>query len=107
MVLALSIRYMFLRVTRQKLASGKMIAHYQLAESTWDREKRQSRVNILYNFGRADDAKCVEELRKLARSIIRLTSPDDIPVDHTGWTASASLDIPRQHGGYHHGQAGQ
>lgn len=77
---------MFLRVTRQKLASGKTIAHYQLAESVWDREKRQSRVNILYNFGRADDAKGVEELRKLARSIIRLTSPDDIPADHPDWT---------------------
>jgi len=88
---------MFLRVTRQKLASGKTIAHYQLAESVWDREKRQSRVNILYNFGRADNAKAVEELRKLARSIIRLTSPDDIPADHPDWTVVDATE----YGGIH------
>ena len=77
---------MYLRVTKQKLKSGKSIAHYQLAESVWDREKQQSRVKILFNFGRADDDKRVEELRKLARSIVRLTSPDEIPAEHPDWT---------------------
>jgi len=95
--LTLIIRYMFLRISRQKLRSGKIIAHYQLAESVWNQEKRQSRVNILYNFGRADDEKKVDELRKLARSIFRLTSPDDIPADHPDWTVIDATE----YGGIH------
>jgi len=88
---------MFLRVSRQKLASGKTIAHYQLAESVWDREKRQSRTRILYSFGRVDDKKRVTELRKMARSILRLTSPDDITAEHPDW----QLVDATEYGGIH------
>ena len=42
---------MFLRTTKQKLKSGTELQHYQLAESIWDKKKKRSRTNIIYNFG--------------------------------------------------------
>lgn len=76
---------MFLRVARQTLKSGAVIEHYQLAESVWDRQKKRSRTNVIYDFGRVEDPAVVERLRKLARSILRRCDPDDIVADMPGW----------------------
>ena len=40
--------------------------------------KKRSRVQILYNCGRGDDPKAIERLRRLARSILKRCSPEDI-----------------------------
>jgi hypothetical protein len=76
---------MFLRVSRQKLKDGSLVEHYQLAESLWDAQRKRSRTNILYNFGRVDDPRVVERLRRLARSILRRCDPDQIVAETPGW----------------------
>jgi hypothetical protein len=76
---------MFLRVSKQRLRSGAVIEHFQLAESVWDRQKKRSRTHVLYSFGRVDDPAVVERLRKLAHSILRRCSPEEIVADMPDW----------------------
>ena len=76
---------MFLRVSKQRLKSGTVLESYQLAESVWERRKKSARTNIVYNFGRVDDPAVVDRLRKLARSILRRCSPDEIVAEMPGW----------------------
>lgn len=74
---------MYLRETRQKRADGSLVTHLQLAESVWNPKKKRSEVRILYNCGRAEDAKTAERLRHLARSILKKCAPEEI-VQHAG-----------------------
>jgi hypothetical protein len=76
---------MFLRVSRQRLKSGKVIEHYQLAESVWQRQIKKARTSIVYNFGRVDDPAVVARLRKLAGNILRRCSLDDIVAEMPDW----------------------
>lgn len=76
---------MYLRVSRQKRADGSVISHYQLAESVWDKEKKRSRTEIVYGFGRADEPGIEDRLRKLARSILRRCSPEEIAAEASDW----------------------
>lgn len=76
---------MFLRVSRQRLKSGKVIENYQLAESVWERKTKRARTRIVYNFGRVDDPAVIERLRKLSRSILRRCAPDEITDALPGW----------------------
>jgi hypothetical protein len=76
---------MFLRVSKQRLKNGDLIEHYQLAESVWERQKKRARTSIVYNFGRVDDPAVVERLGKLARSVLRRASPDEIVAELPGW----------------------
>lgn len=76
---------MYLRVSRQKRANGQEIAHLQFAESTWDPVKKRSQVRIVYNLGRAEDPEAIERLRRLARSIRKRLSPDEIIADDPSW----------------------
>ncbi len=69
---------MYLRRTTQKRADGSKLAHLQIAENVWDPVKKRSRVRILYNCGRADDEKAVERLRRLAKSILKRCSPEEL-----------------------------
>jgi hypothetical protein len=75
---------MFLRVSKQRLESGRVLETFQIAESTWDRQKKRSRTRIIYNFGQVDDPAVVERLRKLAQSILRRCSPEEIVADDRG-----------------------
>ncbi len=76
---------MFLRVTHQTRADGSRLAHLQLAESEWDSAKKRSRTRIIHNVGRADDQKVIDRLRRLARSIQRRCSPEEIASSSPGW----------------------
>ena len=69
---------MYLRRTTQKRADGSKLAHLQIAENVWDPVKKRSRVRILYSCGRADDEKAVERLRRLAKSILKRCSPEEL-----------------------------
>ena len=69
---------MFLRESRQKNIDATRLSHFHLAESVWDPEKGRSKTSIVYNFGRANDPRVVERLRKLARGILRRCSPEEI-----------------------------
>ena len=70
--------YMYLRQSKQKRADGSVLSHLQIAENVWDPEKKRSRVKILYNCGRSDDPKATERLRRLARSILKRCSPEEL-----------------------------
>ncbi|MFU8822500.1 MAG: IS1634 family transposase [Gammaproteobacteria bacterium] len=76
---------MYLRQTRQKRADGTTLTHLQLAESSWDPVKRQSRIRVIYNCGRADDPAVAERLRRLARTILRRCSPEEILAEDPSW----------------------
>jgi transposase len=72
---------MYLRVTKRRNADGSEARYFQLAENQWDAKRGGSVAHVLYNFGRADDAK-VEGLRRLAASILRVV-PADAQVDRS------------------------
>ncbi|MGI9452357.1 MAG: IS1634 family transposase, partial [Geminicoccaceae bacterium] len=76
---------MYLRETRQKRADGSYLTHLQLAESSWDPEKRQSKIRVIYNCGRAEDPAVAERMRRLAHGILRRCSPDEIVTDNPDW----------------------
>ncbi len=76
---------MYLRETRQKRVDGSYLTHLQLAESRWDPVKRQSKIHVIYNCGRADDPQVIARLRRLAKSILRRCSPDEIVAEHPDW----------------------
>jgi len=76
---------MYLRESRQKRADGSFVSHLQLAENVWDRQKKRSRVHVVCNCGRSDDPKVAERLRRLARSILKRCSPEEIVADDPSW----------------------
>ena len=75
---------MYLRQSTQKRADGSKLRHLQIAENEWDPVNKRSRVRILYNCGRADDPKATERLRRLARSILKRCSPEELVAADTG-----------------------
>lgn len=76
---------MFLRETTRKNRDGSRVTYLQLATSEWDPRKRRAANKIVYNFGRADEPHVKERLRKLAKSILRRCSPEEIVADDPGW----------------------
>lgn len=76
---------MYLRETKQRRADGSVVTYLQLAENVWDPSKRRSQARIIYNCGRADDPEVTERLRRLARSILRRCSPEEILAADPGW----------------------
>ena len=69
---------MYLRESRQRRSDGSTVAYLQLAENAWNPERRRSEARILCNGGRADDPAVTERLRRLAQSILRRCSTDQI-----------------------------
>ena len=69
---------MYLRESKQRRADGSTVAYLQLAENVWNAERRRSEARVLLNCGRADDPAVTERLRRLARSIMRRCSTDEI-----------------------------
>jgi plasmid stabilization system protein ParE len=76
---------MYLRESRQKRVDGTAITHLQIAESVWNPDKKRSDTRILFNCGRADDPQVAERLRRLARSILRRCSPEEIVAESPDW----------------------
>ncbi len=76
---------MYLRETKQKRVGGQVITHLQLAESVWNPEKKRSETKIIYNCGRTDEPEISERLRRLARSILRRVSPEEIVAQDPTW----------------------
>jgi hypothetical protein len=76
---------MYLRESKQKRTDGRVVSYLQLAENAWNAEKRRSETRILCNCGRADDAAVTERLRRLAKSILRRCSPEEIVADEGNW----------------------
>lgn len=76
---------MYLRESKQKRADGRVVTYLQLAENIWNPEKRRAETRILCNCGRASDAAVTERLRRLAKSILRRCSPEEIVAAGPGW----------------------
>jgi hypothetical protein len=71
---------MYLRTTKRRNADGTEVRYHQLAENTWDPERRCAVAKVVYNFGRADRSN-EQVLRSLAGSILRVLGEviDDKP----------------------------
>jgi transposase len=69
---------MYLRESKQRRTDGSTVAYLQLAENVWNPERRRSEARVLLNCGRADHPEVTERLRRLARSILRRCSADEI-----------------------------
>src|SRR5574340_162959 len=76
---------MYLRQSKQRRADGREITYLQLAENVWDANKGRSQAQIVFNCGRDDDPDVIERLRRLAKSILRRCSPEEIVADGAGW----------------------
>ena len=76
---------MYLRESKQTRADGTVVSHLQLAESVWNADKGRSDTHIVCNCGRADDPEVVERLKRLAKSILRRCSPEEIVDGGSGW----------------------
>lgn len=69
---------MYLRESEQRRADGSTVSYLQLAENVWSAQRQRSQAHIVYNCGRADDPAVTERLRRLAASILRRCSPEEI-----------------------------
>ena len=69
---------MYLRESKRRRADGTVASYLQLAENAWNSERGRSEARIVHNCGRADNPAVTERLRKLAASILRRCSAQDI-----------------------------
>ena len=76
---------MYLRVTRQRRADGSFLSHLQIVESVWNKETKRNDKRLILTCGRADDPKTTDRLRRLAKSILRRCSPEEIVADNPAW----------------------
>jgi hypothetical protein len=76
---------MYLRESKQRRADGSVVTYLQLAENVWNADKGRSHAQIVYNCGRADDPDTTERLRRLAKSILRRCSPEEIVAAGNDW----------------------
>ena len=76
---------MYLRESKQRRVDGSVVTYLQLAENVWNPDKGRSQARIVYNCGRADDPEAIERLRRLARSILRRCSPEEIVAAGGEW----------------------
>jgi hypothetical protein len=61
---------MYLRSTPRRNKDGSEVRYLQLAHNVWDRQLRRSKVQVVYNFGREDQANR-EALQRLVASVTR------------------------------------
>ena len=68
---------MYVRTTLRRNKDGSVVRYLQLAHNVWDPEKKRSRTEVLYNFGREDETSRAA-LERLAGSLSRYlaSSPD-------------------------------
>jgi hypothetical protein len=69
---------MYLRESELRGAGGSAAAYLWMAENVWDAERRRSQTRIVCYCGRADDPDVTERLRRLAQSILRRCSTEEI-----------------------------
>jgi hypothetical protein len=69
---------MYVRATPRKNKDGSVVRYLQLAHNVWDPEKKRSRTEVLYNFGR-EDAVSRAALERFAGSLARFLSTEPDP----------------------------
>jgi hypothetical protein len=65
---------MYLRSTPRRNKDGTEVRYLQLAHNVWDPAAKRSRVQVIYNFGREDQANR-EALQRLVASVTRYLDP--------------------------------
>jgi transposase len=65
---------MYLRSTPRRNKDGSEVRYVQLAHNMWDPQLRRSKVQVVYNFGREDQANR-EALQRLVASVTRFLDP--------------------------------
>jgi hypothetical protein len=65
---------MYLRSTPRRNKDGSEVRYLQLAHNVWDPQLRRSKVQVVYNFGREDNANR-EALQRLVASVTRFLDP--------------------------------
>jgi transposase len=83
---------MYLRMTKRRNADGTEVRYYQLAENHRDPERGCPVAKVIYNFGRADELD-VDQLRRLAASILRVVPDQDAPSTATGAAGGGDVRI--------------
>jgi len=66
---------MYLRRTVRRTKDGE-VAYLQLAHNEWDPVAKQSKVRVIYNFGREDQLDR-DAIRRLVSSLQRALEPDE------------------------------
>ena len=61
---------MYLRTTKKKTSTGKVIESLQIVESVWDRERQRSVVRVVYSCGSASDPANRDRLKKVQTGYI-------------------------------------
>jgi len=69
---------MYLRTTPRRNKDGSVVRYLQLAHNVWDPEKKRSRTEVVYSFGRADEASRAA-LERLAGSLTRFLAAAPAP----------------------------
>ena len=88
---------MYLRRTTQRRKDGSVLTHFQIAESVWNPAKKRSEARVLYNCGRAEDPDVVDRLKRLAGSIQRRFSPEELAAANPGWRVLGAWDYGQIH----------
>jgi hypothetical protein len=96
---------MYVRTTTRRNKDGSTVRYLQLAESVWDAEHQRSQTRVLHNLGR-EDAVDAEALRRLARSLLRVASPEALErLQEIQGAASEAprlrLEWAKEYGGMH------
>jgi Transposase DDE domain len=73
---------MYLRSTPRKNKDGSVVRYLQLAHNVWDPAAKRSKVQVVYNFGREDEANRAA-LQRLVASVSRFLDPDQALVAAT------------------------
>lgn len=76
---------MYLRESKRRRADSSVVTYLQLAENVCYAVKGRSQVSILHNCERADDHEVIQRLRRLAKSILRRCSPEEIAGAGSDW----------------------
>ena len=66
---------MYLRTTKRKRTDGSEVRYLQLAHNDWDATAGQSRVQVIYNFGREDELDR-DAIARLISSLSRALPPE-------------------------------
>jgi Transposase DDE domain len=66
---------MYLRATPRQNKDGSVVRYLQLAHNVWDSAAKRSKVQVVYNFGREDQANRAA-LERLVASVSRFLDPD-------------------------------
>lgn len=91
---------MYLRHTQRKRRDGSTAEYYQLAENVWNPHKRRSEVQVVHNFGRADQLD-QEKLRRLAHSVMRVCNHGVTLPTGVDPTAGIEIQWSKPVGGVH------